>query len=154
MKPLAVDYGHLLRQRPAGIHCCVHGKRIGRIRSAAKRLAGDIDVFAPGLGGGRHGRCNRHVTAHPRRGVGYTLVIDAVALLALRNGDRDRAARLSAAVASLERTSGTGLNQWNREVLGFFPAELKADPALADSWAAGEAMTADEAVAYALAAGD
>jgi hypothetical protein len=85
---------------------------------------------------------------------GYTLVLDAVALLALRNGDRDRAARLSAAVANLERTSGTGLNQWNREVLGFFPDELKADPALADAWAAGEAMTAGEAVAYALGNGD
>ena len=85
---------------------------------------------------------------------GYTLVLDAVALLALRNGDRDRAARLSAAVASLERTSGTGLNQWNRDVLGFFPGELRADPALADAWAAGEAMTAGEAVAYALGNGD
>ena len=85
---------------------------------------------------------------------GYTLVLDAVALLALRNGDRDRAARLSAAVAKLERTSGTGLNQWNRDVLVFFPGELKADPALADAWAAGEAMTADEAVAYALENGD
>jgi predicted ATPase/class 3 adenylate cyclase len=81
---------------------------------------------------------------------GYTLVLDALALLALRNGDRERAARLSAAVANLERTSGTGLNQWNRDVLGFVPGELKADPALAESWAAGEAMTADEAVAYAL----
>ena len=85
---------------------------------------------------------------------GYTLVLDAVALLALRNGDRDRAARLSAAVAKLERTSGTGLNQWNRDVLGFFPGELKEDPALAAAWAAGEAMTADEAVAFALANGD
>jgi predicted ATPase/class 3 adenylate cyclase len=85
---------------------------------------------------------------------GYTLVLDAVAVLALREGERDRAARLSAAVANLERTSGTGLNQWNRDVLGFSPAELKADPAIADSWAAGEAMTADEAVAYALANGD
>ena len=80
---------------------------------------------------------------------GYTLVLDAVALLALRDGDRDRAARLSGAVANLERTSGTGLNQWNRDVLGFVPADLKSDPTLAGAWAAGEAMTADEAVAYA-----
>ena len=35
-------------------------------------------------------------------------------------------------------------------MLGFVPGELKADPALTDAWAAGEAMTADEAVAYAL----
>ena len=81
---------------------------------------------------------------------GYTLVLDAVAVLALRDGDRARAARLSGAVVKLERTSGTGLNQWNRDLLSFDPAELKADPSLADAWAAGEAMTADEAVAYAL----
>ena len=80
---------------------------------------------------------------------GYTLVLDAVAVLALHEGDRDRAARLSGAVASLERTSGTGLNQWNRDVLQFRPAELKADPSLAEAWAAGERMTADQAVAFA-----
>ena len=80
---------------------------------------------------------------------GYTLVLDAAAVLALREGDRDRAARLSGAVANLERTTGTGLNQWNRDVLGFAPADLKADPALAGAWAAGEAMTADQAVTYA-----
>ncbi|MCA1572017.1 MAG: hypothetical protein LC798_17235 [Chloroflexi bacterium] len=81
---------------------------------------------------------------------GYTLVLDALAVLAIRDGDGDRAARLSGAVANLERTSGTGLNLWNREVLGFVPGELQADPALADAWAAGEAMTAAEAVAFAL----
>lgn len=81
---------------------------------------------------------------------GYTLVLDALALVAQRDGDRGRAARLSGAVASLERASGTGLNMQNREVIGFHPAELQADPALADDWAAGEAMTAAEAVAYAL----
>jgi hypothetical protein len=84
---------------------------------------------------------------------GYTLVLDALAVLALREGDRERAARLSAAVANLERSSGTGLNQWNRELLGFLPGELKADPALKNAWALGEAMTADEAVAYALETG-
>ena len=84
---------------------------------------------------------------------GFTLVLDAVAVVALREGDRERAARLSAAVANLERTSGTGLNQWNRDVLGFVPTDLKADPALADAWATGERMTADEAVAYALERG-
>ena len=40
-------------------------------------------------------------------------------------------------------------------MLEFFPGRLKADPALADCLvAAGEAMTADEAVAYALENGD
>ena len=81
---------------------------------------------------------------------GYTLVIDALAMVALRDGDRERAARLSAAVSRLERTSGTGLNLWNRDLLGFYPEELRNDPDLADAWASGEALSADEAVAYAL----
>ncbi|HJP72051.1 MAG TPA: adenylate/guanylate cyclase domain-containing protein [Candidatus Limnocylindria bacterium] len=81
---------------------------------------------------------------------GYTLVLDALALVAHRSGDRSRAARLSGAVANLERTSGTGLNLWNREVLGFHPDTIRNDPALADDWAAGERMTSQEAVAYAL----
>ncbi|MGH2401455.1 MAG: adenylate/guanylate cyclase domain-containing protein [Candidatus Limnocylindria bacterium] len=81
---------------------------------------------------------------------GYTLVLDGLAMVALRNGDLGRAARLSGAVARLEQTSGTGLNLWNREVLGFQPEALRDNPDLADDWAAGEAMTAAEAVAYAL----
>jgi predicted ATPase/class 3 adenylate cyclase len=84
---------------------------------------------------------------------GYTLVIDGFALLASLDGDLDRAARLSGAVSKLELTSGTGLNLWNREVLGFFPNELKRNPEYADAWAEGERLTADEAVAYALETG-
>jgi len=80
---------------------------------------------------------------------GYSLVLDALAMVALRAGDRQRAARLSGAVSSLEQLSGTGLNLWNREVLDFDPESLRADPALADAWAEGAAMTTDEAVAYA-----
>ncbi|HYI66178.1 MAG TPA: adenylate/guanylate cyclase domain-containing protein, partial [Candidatus Limnocylindrales bacterium] len=77
---------------------------------------------------------------------GYTLVLDGLALLAFRTGERERAARLSAFVAKLERQSGTGLNLWNRSVLGFDPdQEIRADPDLADAWAVGEAMTSDEA---------
>jgi tetratricopeptide (TPR) repeat protein len=84
---------------------------------------------------------------------GYTLVIDGYAVLAARDGDLDRAARLSGAVSRLELTSGTGLNLWNREVLGFYPDELRRNPEYADAWAAGEGLTADEAVAYALETG-
>ena len=81
---------------------------------------------------------------------GYTLVLDGLALLAYRTGDRERAARLSGFVARLERRSGTGLNLWNRSALGFNPdEEIRTDPELADAWAIGDAMTADEAVAYA-----
>jgi predicted ATPase/class 3 adenylate cyclase len=81
---------------------------------------------------------------------GYALVLDAFAVLAAHLGDRARAARLSAVVDMLERTSGTGLNLWNRAVLEFDPAVLRADPTLAEAWAEGEALSPSEAVAYAL----
>ena len=81
---------------------------------------------------------------------GYTLVLDAMAMHAMRHGDRQRAARLSGAVAQLEKASGTGLNLWNRGVIGFHPEELRSDPSLADAWAEGERMSVAEAAAYAL----
>jgi predicted ATPase/class 3 adenylate cyclase len=81
---------------------------------------------------------------------GYTLVLDAMAVLALRDGDRNRAARLTGVVAKLEQSSGTALNPWNRGVLDFDPEELRADPSLAEELAIGAAMSAEEAVSYAL----
>ena len=80
---------------------------------------------------------------------GYTIVLDAFAVLAIRDGDLERAARLSGLVAKLERTSGTGLNLLNRSGLGFEPESLRTDPQLAEAWAAGEGMSAAEAVAFA-----
>ncbi len=81
---------------------------------------------------------------------GYTLVLDTISLVAYRNGDLERAARLTGAVRTLERTTGTGLNWWNRTVLGFAPDDAFAAAPLASAVAAGEAMTPEEAVAYAL----
>ena len=81
---------------------------------------------------------------------GYTLVLDTIALVAYRDGDLERAARLNGAVRNLERTTGTGLNWWNREVLEFAPDEIFEEPRLAALVAEGEAMTPEEAVAYAL----
>jgi hypothetical protein len=74
-------------------------------------------------------------------------------VIAWREGDLERAARISGAVSQLERASGTALNLWNRAVLGFVPGELQADPALAQAWAEGVEMSAAEAVAYALEPG-
>ena len=85
---------------------------------------------------------------------GYALVLDAIAILAVRDGDRRRGARLTGVVDRIERTSGTGLNLWNRTVIGFDPRELLDDPSLAAEIAAGEAMTIAEAVAYALGSGE
>ncbi|MGI8998218.1 MAG: hypothetical protein ACR2GO_00690, partial [Candidatus Limnocylindria bacterium] len=81
---------------------------------------------------------------------GYALVLDAFAIVAFRDGDRTRAARLSGAVSKYERSSGTGLNLWNRKILNFHPEELRRDTSLADALAAGEALSDAEAVAYAL----
>jgi predicted ATPase/class 3 adenylate cyclase len=81
---------------------------------------------------------------------GYTLVIDAFAALALKLGDLTRAAQLSGAVATLERQSGTGLNPFNREIIGFDPAPLRTNSETAEAWAAGARMRGEEAVAYAL----
>jgi len=81
---------------------------------------------------------------------GYTLVIDTLGLVAYRSGDVVRGARLSGAVRHLERTTGTGLNFWNRGVLDYEPQVVYAAPELAAAVAEGEALSLDEAVAYAL----
>jgi predicted ATPase/class 3 adenylate cyclase len=81
---------------------------------------------------------------------GYTLVLDAFAVLAVRDGDRARAARLTGVVGRLEQSSGTALNPWNRGVLDFDPEALRTDPSLADELAIGSGMSVPEAVAYAL----
>jgi hypothetical protein len=104
-----------------------------QIREARQRLAEALRIFDEA----------QDVT-------GYSLVLDAYALLALQEGDRPRAARLSGAVATLERSSGTGLNSWNRGVLQFDPSALRDDPALTEAWAAGEKLSPSEAAAYAL----
>jgi predicted ATPase/class 3 adenylate cyclase len=77
---------------------------------------------------------------------GYVLVIDAVALLASRVGDTAVAARLSGAVAELERRTGTGLNPMNREVMGWTPDTLRDNPETAEDWAAGTSLTPADAV--------
>jgi predicted ATPase/class 3 adenylate cyclase len=81
---------------------------------------------------------------------GYTLVLDAFAVLAVREGDRSRAARLTGVVGQLEKSSGTALNPWNRGVLDYDPEALRKDPALADDLAIGAGMSVSDAVAYAL----
>ena len=81
---------------------------------------------------------------------GYTLVLDALAITAGRAGQRERAARLLGAVSTLERRFGTALNPWNRGVLKFDADDLRSDPSLDEAVRSGEAMSAEEAVQYAL----
>jgi predicted ATPase/DNA-binding CsgD family transcriptional regulator len=80
----------------------------------------------------------------------YTLVLDALAALALSSGDRERAARISGAVAELEARSGTGLNRINRTIIGFDPQVLRQDAALRERWVEGAAMDSADIVTYAL----
>ena len=81
---------------------------------------------------------------------GVAMLLDARASLLARRGDRARAARLSGAVARLERTIGAGLMPRNRILRGYDPASLREDPETRDAWHAGENLSVDEAVADAL----
>jgi predicted ATPase/class 3 adenylate cyclase len=84
---------------------------------------------------------------------GYTLVLDALAGLALRQGDRLRAARIAGAVDTLERTSGTGLNRSNRAFFEYDPEPLRTSPDTAAAFAAGVAMETEAAIDFALGVG-
>jgi predicted ATPase/class 3 adenylate cyclase len=84
----------------------------------------------------------------------YVLVLDGFAALALREGDAERAARLSGAVRELERRTGTGLNPSNRIILEFDPIPLETSAATRDAWIEGAGLSADAAIAYAIGAGD
>jgi predicted ATPase/class 3 adenylate cyclase len=91
------------------------------------------------------------VTFHEAGDVsGYVLVLDGFAVLADRQGDLQRAARLSGAVRELERRTGTGLNPSNRKILGFDPSRLATDEATRAAWHEGEGLSADAAIEYAL----
>jgi predicted ATPase/class 3 adenylate cyclase len=83
---------------------------------------------------------------------GYILLVEAFAWLAKGMGDHVRAVRLAGAVDDLERTSVTSMARRNRDLEGDWldPRRLLADPALRAEYDAGQGMTADDAVAYAL----
>ena len=81
---------------------------------------------------------------------GYTLVLDSLAALTLRRGDRPRAARIAGAVDTLERTTGTGLNRTNRGFFEYDPEPLRVDPATADEFAAGTQMDTQAALEFAV----
>jgi hypothetical protein len=68
---------------------------------------------------------------------GITMSLDGLATAAWVGGDLEHAARISGAVARLERVSGTGLNSANRVTVAFDPSVLRDDPATAGAWAEG-----------------
>lgn len=103
--------------------------RLGDYEAARPRLAEALAIFAEA----------NDVT-------GYVLVVDAIATLAARSGDLDTSARLSGAVAELERRSGTGLNVSNRVIMDWVPGALRDDPATAEAWASGTLLSVGQTV--------
>jgi len=81
---------------------------------------------------------------------GYALIFDAFATLEWANGDVPRAIRLAGYAAATELSAGTGLAEVNREVAGFFPESLTADPTNAALFAEGQRLDLDQATALAL----
>ncbi len=82
---------------------------------------------------------------------GYTLVLDSLAGLTLRQGDPISAATIAGAVDTLERTTGTGLNRTNRTFFDWDPEPLLREPANAEAFARGAAMDTRTAIEFALA---
>jgi predicted ATPase/class 3 adenylate cyclase len=85
---------------------------------------------------------------------GLPLVLGAHAALATERGDAPRAVRLAAAARVLERASGAALMSVNEEFEGWTESREALVPPdeYRRLWAEGEAMSADQAVAYALEA--
>jgi hypothetical protein len=75
-------------------------------------------------------------------------VLDVAAVIAFREGDRLRAARLSAAVEELARVSG--LDAFDRTFLDFDAHALASAPDTQTAWQEGATMERSAVIAYAL----
>jgi tetratricopeptide (TPR) repeat protein len=81
---------------------------------------------------------------------GYSVILNCIATVDERAGERASAARISGAVAALDAVAGTGIkNVWNLD-LAFDPLVLRDDPATRDAWQEGERMGVDAVVAIVL----
>jgi predicted ATPase/class 3 adenylate cyclase len=81
---------------------------------------------------------------------GLVLELDNMSVLSRMDGEPMRAARLAAASSTYQATSGTGLAHLLREQEGRTGREGLTDQEAAKAWAEGQAMTLEQAVAYAL----
>jgi predicted ATPase len=81
---------------------------------------------------------------------GYALVLDAIAALEWAEGDQDRALRIAGAASSIHDVAGIGLAQINRQAVSFYPEEMTTTAELAEAYAAGKALSIDEAIDLAL----
>ena len=80
---------------------------------------------------------------------GMVLQLDNLSALARQDGDFQRAGRLWAAASAHQISSGTGLGRLLREEEGRTGREGLSDDEVARVWAEGQAMSLEQAVAYA-----
>jgi tetratricopeptide (TPR) repeat protein len=81
---------------------------------------------------------------------GYALIVAGASWDAWALADRERAMRLAGAANVLETSSGARLAERNRDVTGSFRAEDQlGDPELRAAYEEGQAMSSEEAAAYA-----
>lgn len=81
---------------------------------------------------------------------GYAGMLDAAAVIAFREGDRLRAARLSGGVDAIARTSGLDARTFGRGLLDFDADALASAPDTGPAWQEGAAMEPSALIAYAL----
>jgi tetratricopeptide (TPR) repeat protein len=84
---------------------------------------------------------------------GMVLQLDNLSVLALSDGDFPRAGRLWAAASAHQVSSGTGLGRLLREEEGRTGREGLNDDEAELFWAEGQAMSLEQAVAYAMELG-
>ncbi|MDQ2965001.1 MAG: tetratricopeptide repeat protein, partial [Chloroflexota bacterium] len=111
-------------------------RRLGRIDEARARLAEGLEIF----------RDAGDVSA-------IVLFLGSFAELAAFEGDVERALRLAGAAAAAGASTETGTEKWGGGIEERRMVDRYAtDPDAARLWAEGQAMSLDEAVAYALRA--
>jgi len=81
---------------------------------------------------------------------GMTLQLDNLSVIARREGDAVRATRLAAAAVAQQRATGTGLGGLLSYQEGRTGREGLSEADAARAWAEGQALTLDQAVAYAI----
>ncbi|MFP5343016.1 MAG: ATP-binding protein [Candidatus Limnocylindria bacterium] len=136
------------------------------------RAAGDhtmeawsLHMLALAQAGQRHwaeaGTNARHALRHFRDAgdiAGVTLVLDDLALVAVADGDEERAGRLWGAARRLQSATGAAVGDYidtNKDLLGVATPPDVIEPARLEQFAAeGSAMGLDELVDYALAGDD
>jgi predicted ATPase/class 3 adenylate cyclase len=81
---------------------------------------------------------------------GYALVLDGLAVVEWGEGDRTRAMKIAGAAAEIQNVQGVGLAEINRQTSQFYPEDMLAEAELADAYAEGRQLTAEQAIALAL----